>query len=136
MEFLSRRIRPWPEFPSSGSSVLFLVAFQIAPVGHLRAQVPGTARHEHLTEVACVDVPPGEMRPDLAASTSACNRTSFQSTIRLLASRAFPSRKAAEAAKSATGILVEEDGRVWLSEFGAQDNPRTREAKRSPASGH
>lgn len=29
----------------------------------------------------------------------------------------FPTRQAAEAAKSATGIVVEEDGRVWLSEF-------------------
>jgi quercetin dioxygenase-like cupin family protein len=35
--------------------VLFLVAFQIVPVGHLRAQVPGTGGHEHLTEVAGVD---------------------------------------------------------------------------------
>ncbi|MDF2776455.1 MAG: hypothetical protein K0S86_5958, partial [Geminicoccaceae bacterium] len=32
--------------------------------------------------------------------------------------RAFPSRRAAEAARSRTGIVVEEDGRVWLSEFG------------------
>ena len=44
--------------------VLFLVAFQIPPIGHLWAQVAGTAGHEHLTEVACVDVPPGEKRPE------------------------------------------------------------------------
>ncbi len=38
---------------------------------------------------------------------------------------AFPSTKAAEAVKSATGIVVEEDGRVWLSEFGPR-NPAPR----------
>jgi len=43
--------------------------------------------------------------------------------------RAFPSRKTAEAAKSATGIVVEEDGRVWLSEFGPRNAaPRRGEA--------
>jgi hypothetical protein len=44
--------------------VLFLVAFHMVPIGQLRAQVPGTAGHEHLTEVACVDVPPREKRPE------------------------------------------------------------------------
>ena len=39
--------------------------------GELQAQAPGTIGHDHLSEVACVDVPPGEKRPSLAASTSA-----------------------------------------------------------------
>jgi hypothetical protein len=43
---------------------LFLLAFQFVPVEDLRAQVPGTAGPEHLTEVACVDVAPGEKRPE------------------------------------------------------------------------
>ena len=47
-----------------GTIVLSLIALQIAPIGNLRAQVPGTDGHEHLTEVACVDVPPGEKRPE------------------------------------------------------------------------
>ena len=34
------------------------------PIGNLWAQVPGTAGHQHLTEVACVDVPPAEKRPE------------------------------------------------------------------------
>ena len=46
--------------PFIGVLVLSMIDFQIVPVGQLRAQVPGTAGHEHLTEVACVDVPPGE----------------------------------------------------------------------------
>ena len=44
--------------PFTGVLMLFLVAVQIVPVSHPRGQVPGTAGHEHLTEVACVDVPP------------------------------------------------------------------------------
>src|SRR5688572_13325361 len=40
--------------------ILFFVAFHNAPIDHLFAQVRGTAGHDHLTEVACVDVPPGE----------------------------------------------------------------------------
>jgi hypothetical protein len=47
--------------PFTGVLALFLAVF---PVGYLRAQEPGTAGHEHLTEVACVDVPPGEKRPE------------------------------------------------------------------------
>jgi quercetin dioxygenase-like cupin family protein len=33
----------------------------------------------------------------------------------------FPSRAAAEAAKTSRGVVVEEDGKVWLSEFGPKD---------------
>ena len=50
--------------PFAGVLVLSLAVFQIVSVGHLGAQVPGTAGHEHMTEVACVDVPPGTTRPD------------------------------------------------------------------------
>jgi len=44
--------------------VLSLIAVQFMTIGNLQAQVPGTAGHEHLSEVACVDVPPGENRPE------------------------------------------------------------------------
>ena len=72
--------------PFIGVLVLFLVAFQIVPIGHLRAQVPGTAGHDHLTEVACVDVPPGEKRPEFGCfNVGTVNRTSFQPDVRLLA---------------------------------------------------
>jgi quercetin dioxygenase-like cupin family protein len=102
--------------------VLFLVAFPIVPIGNLRAQVSGAAGHEHLTEVACVNVPPGEKRPDFG-----CFNIGMVTGLHLSQAsvywhlRAFPSKEAAEAAKSAAGIVVEEDGRAWLSEFG----PRT-----------
>jgi len=116
--------------PFIGVLVLFLVAFQIVPIGHLRAQVPGTAGHEHLTEVACVDVPEREKRPEFGCfNIGMVTGLHFSQTSVYWHLRAFPSRKAAEAAKSATGIVVEEDGRVWLSEFGPRHTaPRGGEA--------
>ena len=125
--------RKWPEPHSSTSSELFLV-FQIVPVGHLWAQVPGTAGHDHLTEVACVDVPPGEKRPEFGCfNVGTVTGLHFSQASVYWHLHAFPSRKAADAARSATGIVVEEDGRVWLSEFGPQNKPRA-EVKLSPSS--
>src|SRR4249919_1329198 len=105
-----------------GALVLFLGASQIGPVGHLRAQVPGTGGHDHLTEVACVDVPPGEKRPEFGCfNVGTVTGLHFSQASVYWHLRAFPSRKAAEAARSATGIVVEEAGRVWLSEFGPRN---------------
>jgi quercetin dioxygenase-like cupin family protein len=108
--------------PFGGVLVLILVAFPIAPVGRLLAQVPDTAGHEHLTEVACVDVPPAAKRPEFGCfNIGTVTGLHFSQASVYWHLRAFPSRKAAEAAKSPTGIVVEEDGRVWLSEFGPRD---------------
>jgi quercetin dioxygenase-like cupin family protein len=106
-----------------GVLVLVLVAFHVVPTGNLWAQVPGTPRHDHLTEVACVDVPPGEKRPEFGCfNVGTVTGLHFSNPSVYWQLRAFPSRKAADAAKSASGIVVEEDGRAWLSEFGAQNN--------------
>ena len=102
----------------------FLVALQLVPTGHLRAQVPATASHDHLTEVACVDVPSSEKRPEFGCfNVGVATGLHFSQASVYWHLHAFPSRKAAEAAKSPTGIVVEEDGRVWLSEFGARSAP-------------
>ena len=116
--------------PTIGALVLSLIAIQIVPIGSLRAQVAGTAGHEHLTEVACVDVPPGEKRPEFGCfNIGAVTAIHFSEAPVYWHLRAFPNRQAAETAKSATGIVVEEDGRVWLSEFGPrQAAPRSGEA--------
>ena len=109
--------------PFIGGLVLSLVILQMVPIGHLRAQVPG-AGHQHLTEVACVDVPPGEQRPEFGCfNVGTVMGLHFSQASVYWHLRTFPSRKAAEAARSATGIVVEEDGRAWLSEFGPRNPP-------------
>jgi quercetin dioxygenase-like cupin family protein len=114
----------------SGVLVPLLFALQMAPTGHMRAEQSGTTGHEHLTEIACVDVPPGEKRPEFGCfNVGTVTGLHFREPSVYWHLRAFPSRKAAEAAKSATGIVVEEDGRAWLSEFGPRDTaPRGGEA--------
>ena len=106
-----------------GALVLPLVALQIVPIRNLRAQVPATTGHQHLTEVACVDVPPGEKRPEFGCfNIGAVTGLHFNQESVYWHLRAFGRRKAAQTAKSATGLVVEEDGRVWLSEFGPRNS--------------
>jgi quercetin dioxygenase-like cupin family protein len=116
--------------PFSGVLVPLLAAFQIVPTGPVRAEAPDTAGHEHLTEVACVDVPLGEKRPEFGCfNVAVVTGLHFSEASVYWHLIAFPTRKAAEAAQSATGIVVEEDGRAWLSEFGPQNSaPRGGEA--------
>jgi quercetin dioxygenase-like cupin family protein len=102
--------------------VLFLVASQLVTMGQLRAQVPASSGHDHLTEVACVDVPAGAKRPEFGCfNVGTATGLHFSDPSVYWHLRAFPNRKAADAARSAIGIVVEEDGRVWLSEFGARN---------------
>jgi len=80
------------------------------------------ATHEHLGGVACDDVPSGGKRPDFGCFNIATEKgLQFQQPQAYWQIRTFANRAAAEAAKSATGIVVEEDGRVWQSEFGSRD---------------
>ena len=110
--------------------VLLVIACQIASAYPLRAEVPATPKHEHLTEVACVDVSPGEKRPEFGCfNVGTVTGLHFNQASVYWHLRVFASRKAADAARSAKGIVVEEDGRVWLSEFGPRDAaPRGGEA--------
>ena len=102
--------------------ILFLVAFLSVASGKVRAQARGAAEHDHLTEVACEDVPPGEKRPEFGCfNVATATGLHFPEASVYWHLHAFPTRKAAESAKSASGIVVEEDGRVWLSEFGARN---------------
>jgi len=101
--------------------VLSAFAVQLSPASRLRAQAPSAASHDHLTGIACVDVPVGEKRPAFGCfNVGLANGLHFSQSSVYWHLRAFPSRKAADAAKSANGIVVEEDGRVWLSEFGTR----------------
>ena len=104
-----------------GVTMLLPVAFQVLPIGKVWAQALDTTGHQHLTEVACIDVPSGAKRPEFGCfNVGTVTGLHFNQGSVYWHLRAFPDRKSAEAAKSATGIVVEEDGRVWLSEFGAQ----------------
>ena len=78
--------------------------------------------HEHQTHVSCDDVPPGQQRPEFGCFNIATESgLQFPQPEVYWHIRTFANRPAAEAARSATGIVVEEDGRVWLSEFGARN---------------
>ena len=99
-----------------------LTVLPAGTTGELHAQAPPATGHDHLTEVACVDVAAGEKRPEFGCfNVATVKDLQFRQTAVYWHLHTFGSRKAAEAARSATGIVVEEDGRVWLSEFGARD---------------
>lgn len=70
----------------------------------------------------CVAVPPGATRPEFGCfRIGVAKNLKFSSPTVFWHLQAFPTLAAATQAKSPTGIVVEEDGRVWLSEFGARD---------------
>jgi quercetin dioxygenase-like cupin family protein len=109
--------------PFVGVLVPLLIALQIGATGAVRAEVSTPTGHEHLTETACVDVPRGEERPEFGCfNVGVVTGLHFSEASVYWHLHAFPSRKAADAAKSATGIVVEEDGRAWLSEFGPRNS--------------
>jgi hypothetical protein len=72
----------------------------------------------------CVVVAPGESRPEFG-----CFRIGIANDLKLKRTTVywhlytFPNRAAADLVKSPSGIVVEEDGRVWLSEFGSKNGP-------------
>lgn len=108
--------------PSFKSLLILVVLVCLGRMGALQAHVAQTTGDQHITEVACVDVAPGEKRPEYGCfNVGTVRKLQFREAAVYWHLYAFPDRKAAEAARSATGIVVEEDGRVWLSEFGARD---------------
>ena len=78
----------------------------------------------------CVDVPAGSSRPEFGCFNVATARgLRFSEPAVYWHLHTFPDRAAAEATKRPTGLIVEEEGRVWLSEFGPRDSiPRGGEA--------
>jgi quercetin dioxygenase-like cupin family protein len=72
----------------------------------------------------CVTVAPGEDRPEFGCfRIGTAKDLKFKRAAIYWHLYTFPDRAAAEKAKSPSGIVVEEDGRAWLSEFGSRNRP-------------
>src|SRR5882672_4033235 len=90
-------------------------------LSRMHAQAKDDTSHDHM-RASCVEVPAGQPRPEFG-----CFKIAVAKALQLSQPtvywhlRTFPTRAAAEAVKSPTGIVVEEDGQVWLSEFGAKN---------------
>ena len=99
---------------------LWIVTIHTSGVDTLEAQT--AVEHEHITDGACVDIPAGEKRPEFGCfNVAAAGPLQFKDARVYWHLRTFSTRQAAEAVKSPTGIVVEEDRRVWLSELGTRD---------------
>jgi quercetin dioxygenase-like cupin family protein len=103
-------------------SLVSLLAVQTFTIGKLHGQETAGPPHDHLTGIACDDVPAGQKRPEFGCFNVATEKgLLFQEPEVYWHLRTFSNRAAAETAKRPTGIAVEEDGQVWLSEFGSRD---------------
>ena len=84
-----------------GVLVLSLAALPIRTTGVLSAQAPRAEGHDHLSEVACVDVPPGTKRPEFGCfNVGTVKGLQFPQAAVYWHLHTFGSRQAAEAAKS------------------------------------
>ncbi len=111
-----------PVIVTVGMLLSLLLTFQVRTATNQGAQVASTTVDTPLTEVACVDVSAGETRPEFGCfNVGTVARLQFSQPTVYWHLSTFESRRAADEAKSATGLVVEEDGRVWLSEFGPRN---------------
>ena len=115
---------------SSIHNIVVVAISVLGTIGELHAQGLPTPGREQLTEVACVDVRPGEKRPEFGCfNVGTVKGLQFPQGAVYWYLYAFERKESAEAARSSNGIVVEEAGRVWLSEFGANATaPPGREA--------
>src|SRR6267154_195515 len=86
---------------------------------------PTMAADVHMTSAAaphtCVTVTPGEIRPEFGCfRIGIVKNLTFTNPTVFWHLQTYPSLAAANAAKSLRGIVIEQDGRVWLSEFGSK----------------
>jgi len=89
---------------------------------NLRAQSNGHDAHQHMPGVVCEPVTPGQPRPEFGCFIVAQSaELQFSEPVVYWHLRAVPTRAAAEAVRSPSGLIVEEEGKVWLSEFGPKD---------------
>jgi quercetin dioxygenase-like cupin family protein len=97
-------------------ATVLLACFAFAPTG-VSAQQSPSAPHEH-SPFSCDDVPSGTARPEYGCFNIArVDGLNFRDSVVYWFLYSFPTRAAAEAAKTSTGVVVEEDGKVWLNEL-------------------
>jgi quercetin dioxygenase-like cupin family protein len=97
-------------------ATLLLASFTLAPTA-VSAQQQPSASHEH-SPFSCDDVPAGTARPAYGCFNIArVHGLNFRDSVVYWFLYTFPTRSAAEAAKTPTGVVVEEDGKVWLNEL-------------------
>lgn len=77
---------------------------------------------EPVARTMCVDIPRGAPRPQFGCFNVATARgMRFSQSTVYWHLRTFEDRAAADAAKSPLGLVVDEDGKIWLSEFASRD---------------
>jgi quercetin dioxygenase-like cupin family protein len=111
---------------SSKSVLMFNVGFALLFMlgGYPPAFAESTGQTITAAPHTCVVFARDEVRPEFG-----CFRIGIAKDLKLRRPAmywhlyTFPSKAAADAAKTRSGIVVEEDRRVWLSEFGAIDRP-------------
>jgi quercetin dioxygenase-like cupin family protein len=98
------------------------LAFIVFTFGNnVLAQTAG-AEHEHMVSQTCSELPAGQKRPEFGCFIVASSKgRQFSRSETYWHLQKFPNRAAAEAAKSANGIILEDQGQFWLSEFGPDD---------------
>jgi quercetin dioxygenase-like cupin family protein len=99
----------------AGIAVLLLFGEHPLVAGESPEHVPGAGAPH-----TCVVLTPGESRPEFGCFRIGIARNlKFGNPSVFWHLQRYPSRAAADAAKSPSGIVVEEAGTVWLSEFGS-----------------
>jgi quercetin dioxygenase-like cupin family protein len=115
----AQSLSPPKTISTCGIGITLLLLFGAHPTVAADASV-------HMTSAAaphtCVSVTPGEIRPEFGCfGIGIAKNLIFGDPTVFWHLQTYPSLAAAKAAKSSSGIVVEEDGRVWLSEFGSKD---------------
>lgn len=81
-----------------------------------------TAGEQAPLVATCDDLRPGEAMPEFGCfNLGEARDLRFDEPEVFWHIRAFPDRASAEAARSPTGVIVEADGGVWLTELGPRD---------------
>ena len=120
---IERRLRG---MTSSNSVLTFNIGFALLFLlgGHPPAVAESTGQIITAAPHMCVVIAPDEVRPEFG-----CFRIGISKDLKFKRSAiywhlyTFPNKAAADAAKTPSGVVVEEDGRLWLFEFGARDRP-------------